>query len=214
MFTGIIEEVGTVKSISASDNGAVLTVVCKKITEGVKLGDSIAVNGACQTVISFSNNEFTVEVSKETMDVTNFSDYKAGTRVNLERAMSANGRFDGHMVSGHIDGMGVFLKRVKEGLADRYFFSAPDSIMDYVVYKGSISINGISLTIASVEGNQFSIAVIPHTAKETTLFDLSAGERVNLESDMIARYIEKFIARNDNKSSNISVSYLEEHGFM
>lgn len=214
MFTGIIEEIGIIESVSSVKSGAVVSVKCKKILEGLKLGDSIAVNGACQTVISFNDSLFSVEVSEETLSVTTFLQLKTGSKVNLERAMPANGRFDGHIVSGHVDGKGSFLRRIDKGLSSEYWFGASEEIMNYVVYKGSITVNGISLTVAGIKDNSFSVAVIPHTEANTNLGELKSGIDVNLESDILAKYIEKFVTKNDNKNKRITLDYLEEHGFL
>lgn len=214
MFTGLIEEIGIISSISKQMQGAVISVACTKILDDLKPGDSVSVDGACQTVVSLKNNGFDVQAAKETLDLTIFNDYKSGNKVNLERAMPANGRFGGHLVSGHIDGTGIFLKKENQGIADVYYFKAPDEILKYIVYKGSISINGVSLTIASIEANIFSVSIIPTTLNETNLSDLNNGDRVNLESDILAKYIENFINKSDNKTENITMSYLSKHGFL
>ena len=189
MFTGIIEEIGTVGKFERRPCGAFISVECGKILSDLNIGDSVAVNGACQTVISKISSGFEVESSQETLDLTNFEELKEGDKVNLERAMSANGRFGGHFVSGHIDGTGIFLRRQNTGVADVYYFEAPESISKYIIVKGSICINGISLTIASLNDNIFSISVIPQTSSSTNLGLLRQGQSVNLESDMMARYI-------------------------
>ena len=212
MFTGIIEEIATVLNVQKQQQGAVLTLGCSKVLDDIKIGDSIAINGACQTVVGFSQNSFRVDVAFETLRLTNLNDLKAGDKVNLERAMPLNGRFGGHIVSGHVDETGVFVKKEPQGLADIYYFEAPASIAKYIIHKGSICINGISLTVAAIQGNIFSVSVIPHTAGETTLKDLKSGDKINLESDILAKYIEKFTGKTAN-SNDISVDYLKEHGF-
>lgn len=214
MFTGLVEEVGTINNIHKANQGAVILINCSKILDDIKLGDSVAVNGACQTVTRILSDGFEVEASQETLDITTFKDYKKGEKVNLERAMPANGRFGGHIVSGHIDGVGTFKNKINQGLADLYYFEAPDEVAKYIVYKGSITINGISLTIASLEDNTFSISVIPHTVQNTNLIYLKPGDKVNLESDVIAKYIEKLIHKTDNVSEKITVDFLQKHGFM
>lgn len=214
MFTGIIEEVGIVSGIKQAAQGAVITVKCSKVLSDVKLGDSIAINGACQTVVRFDRASFDADASQETLNLTNFNDLKISTKVNLERAMPANGRFGGHIVSGHIDSTGIFKKKEAQGIAEIYYFEAPDCVLKYMVYKGSICVNGISLTIASLEDNLFSIAVIPHTVKETNLTELKPDDRVNLESDVLAKYIEKFISKSDNKDRKITEDFLGKHGFL
>lgn len=214
MFTGLIEEIGIISSVSKQSQGAVISVTCSRILEDLKLGDSVAIDGACQTVVKLRANGFDVEAAKETLDLTTFNDYQTGRKVNLERAMSANGRFGGHLVSGHIDGMGIFKRKENQGLADAYYFEAPDNVAKYIVYKGSICINGVSLTIASIEGNIFTVSVIPMTLKETNLPNLRIGDRINLESDILAKYVEKFVNTKDNKAGNITMNYLNEHGFL
>jgi riboflavin synthase len=215
MFTGIVEEIGIIKRIENKAQGAVISVGCKQIFEDLNIGDSVAINGACQTVIKLENGIFDVEASPETLNLTTLKYFKEGAKVNLERAMSANGRFGGHIVSGHIDGVGEFREKQNQGLADMYYFSVPDEVAKYIVYKGSICIDGISLTIASLQDNIFNVSVISHTAQSTILGDLKSGDKVNLESDIIAKYVEKFMPKSDNASgNNISMNYLEEHGFI
>lgn len=214
MFTGLIEETGIISAVIQQSQGAVISVKCSKALDGLKLGDSVAIDGACQTVVKLRQDGFDVEAAKETLDLTTLSEYKAGRKVNLERAMLANGRFGGHIVSGHVDGTGIFIKKQNQGLADVFYFEAPQSIAKYIVYKGSICINGISLTVASIENNIFTVSVIPTTLKETNLSDLKSGNRVNLESDILAKYIENFLTKKDNKTENITMNYLQEHGFL
>jgi len=214
MFTGLIEEVGIISAVAKQSQGAVISVICAKILDDLKLGDSVAIDGACQTVVKLRQNGFDVEAAKETLDLTTFKDYKSGKKVNLERAMAANGRFGGHIVSGHIEGVGIFKRKENQGLADVYYFEVPENIAKYIVYKGSICINGISLTIASIEGNIFSVSVIPTTSQETNLPNLNIGDSVNLESDILAKYVEKFVLAKDNKTENITMNYLQEHGFL
>ena len=214
MFTGLIEEIGIISSVAKQSQDAVISVTCAKILDDLKLGDSVAIDGACQTVVKLRPNGFDVEAVKETLDLTTFNDYKSGRKVNLERAMLANGRFGGHIVSGHIDGVGIFRRKENQGLADVYYFEASENVAKYIVYKGSICINGVSLTIASVDRNIFSISVIPMTLQETNLPDLKIGDKVNLESDILAKYVEKFVLAKDNKTENITMDYLNEHGFL
>ena len=214
MFTGLIEEIGIISSVAKQSQGAVISVTCSKILDDLKLGDSVSIDGACQTVVKLRKNGFDVEAAKETLDLTTLNDYKTGSKVNLERAMLANGRFGGHIVSGHIDGIGIFQRKQNQGLADVYYFEAPEKVARYLVYKGSICINGVSLTIASLERNVFSISIIPMTIKETNLQNLNTGDKVNLESDILAKYVENFINKKDNKAENITVNYLQEHGFL
>ena len=211
MFTGLIEETGTVADIKKQNNGAVITINCTRILDDLKSGDSIAIDGACQTVTKLTPSGFEVEASRETLDLTILNDYKQGQAVNLERAMSASSRFGGHMVTGHVEGIGKFSRKENQGLSYNFYFSAPQNIMKYIIYKGSITVNGISLTIASLENDIFSVAVIPTTLKETNLGSLNPGDGVNLEPDVLAKYVEKFTLKSSN---NITESYLEEHGFL
>lgn len=214
MFTGIIEEIGIVGDIKTAAYGAVLSIECSKILSDVSIGDSISINGACQTVTKFSSDSFTADVSQETLDVSTLKYFKRGDKVNLERAMSANGRFGGHIVSGHVEGTGKFVRKVSQGSFDNYYFSSNEDISKYIIYKGSITVNGISLTVASLENNIFSVAVIPYTAQTTILQDLKIGDYVNLEPDIFAKYIEKFISKADNNSNkNITLEYLQQNGF-
>jgi len=214
MFTGLTEELGIVKSINRLSYGASIFVECNKVLDDLNIGDSISVDGVCQTVGKLENNGFLVDVSQETIDVSTFKYFQTGKKVNLERAMKANGRFGGHIVSGHVDGTGKFIEKISQGAFDLYYFSVPDEITRYMVYKGSICVDGISLTIASLEDNVFSVAVIPQTTSNTNLLSLKSGDYINLESDIFAKYIEKFISKTDNTTDKITVSFLEEHGFM
>jgi len=214
VFTGIIEEIGTVRTIERIAQGAIISVSCSKILDDLAIGDSVAVNGACQTVVKLRNDGFDVEAAPETMNLTTFKYFKEGDKVNLERAMSASSRFGGHMVAGHVDGVGEFKEKVNQGIADVYYFWAPDDIVKYMVYKGSIAINGVSLTIASIKENIFSISVISQTERSTNLIYLKSGDKVNLESDIIAKYVEKFVSKSDNATGNINANYLAQHGFI
>lgn len=213
MFTGIVEETGIVKSFSKSANGAVLDVDCKLVISDVKLGDSIAINGVCQTVISYNSNGFTVQVSDETLSVTNLKNLKSGDKVNLERALTLNSRLGGHIVSGHVDCVGKLLSVRR--LTEFYDleFEIPNSQKKYVVHKGSITINGISLTVAKISGNIIKVAIIPHTYQNTTLSQLKIGDIVNIETDILGKYVEKLIGSKDN-NSNIDMTFLYENGFV
>ena len=218
MFTGIVEEIGSIKGISKGANSAVLTLSAKKVLEDVNLGDSIAVNGVCLTVISYRQDEFTVDVMHETMDRSSLSSLKAGSKVNLERAMMANGRFGGHIVSGHIDGTGKILSVKKDDTAIWYQISADKKILKYIIEKGSITIDGISLTVARVTDRDFSVSIIPHTLENTILAYKSEGHIVNLENDCIAKYVEKLMnfGNLDSKQENkheITREFLLKNGF-
>lgn len=215
MFTGIIEETGIVKSFIKNSNGADITIQCEKVLQDTKIGDSIAINGCCQTVVALGNDFFRANVSDETLIVTNFNLLKSGTPVNLERALTPTSRMGGHIVQGHVDCTGKFIK--KEQLNDFYnlYFEIPTEQCKYVVKKGSIAINGISLTVADISGNIFHIAVIPHTFAQTTLSTLKIGDLVNIETDILGKYIEKLLSVSDNSAkSNIDENFLKENGFM
>ena len=189
IFTGIIEELGVVKSIAINGASGCITIKAKKVLEGTQLGDSIAVNGTCLTVTSINSDGFSADVMAETVKRTSLSQVGKGDLVNLERAMILNGRFGGHIVSGHIDGTGTITKYTKEENAIWVTIKAPDEILDLIVEKGSICIDGISLTVATVSAQDFQVSIIPHTAKETTLIHKKVGSLVNLENDIVGKYI-------------------------
>jgi len=209
MFTGIIEEIGEIKSFQ---NNTVLEVLCCKVLDGIKLGDSIAINGVCQTVVEFGKDFFKVEVSPETLAVTNFSKLSAGEKVNLERALTPTSRMGGHIVQGHVDLTATLIKSEKLDNFYNLYFETADT--KYIVKKGSITVNGISLTVADVNETCFKIAVIPHTFENTTLKFLKTGACVNIETDILGRYVEKFLSLNDNNKSKISMEFLRENGFV
>lgn len=211
MFTGIIEEVGTVEEIRHNGNSSFIRVRAEKIFSDMHTGDSIAVNGVCLTVTEFNNNIFRADVMNETLKRSSLGNLKTGSPVNLERAMSSGGRFGGHIVSGHIDGTGVISGIKNDGIAVWYTISTQPEIMRYIIEKGSIAIDGISLTVAKVTDNNFSVSIIPHTADQTILSYKKNGDIVNLENDIVGKYIEKFTRP---EKSNISMSFLEENGFI
>lgn len=215
MFTGIVEEVGKVDNIKKGVKSSIITVTANKIFEDIHIGDSIAVNGVCLTVTNFNDNTFTADVMNETLSRSSLGELSKGSYVNLERAMPANGRFGGHIVSGHIDGTGEITNIQKDDNAIWYTVKANDSLMKYIVEKGSIVIDGISLTVAKVSDKNFSVSIIPHTAKETILSHRKIGDNVNLENDIIGKYVDKLINfRSDNKAqSNITREFLIENGF-
>ena len=185
MFTGIVEEIGKIESISRGRNSAVLTISAEKVLQGTKIGDSIAVNGICLTVTKLMNNAFQADVMHETLSRSSLAEAVKGSEVNLERAMAADGRFGGHIVAGHVDGTGTIAGKKKDDNAIWYKIEASPHIMRYVVEKGSITVDGISLTVAKVEDNNFSISAIPHTVSQTVLKDRKEGDIVNLENDII-----------------------------
>lgn len=216
IFTGIIEELGVVKSIAINGASGCITIKAKKVLEGTQLGDSIAVNGTCLTVTSINSDGFSADVMAETVKRTSLSQVGKGDLANLERAMILNGRFGGHIVSGHIDGTGTITKYTKEENAIWVTIKAPDEILDLIVEKGSICIDGISLTVATVSDQDFQVSIIPHTAKETTLIHKKVGSLVNLENDIVGKYIKKLMENNQEeqakKASGLTMEMLEEYG--
>lgn len=213
MFTGIIEEIGTVQTVQHSGDNSFIKIRAEKILSDVHDGDSIAVNGVCLTVTDFSNNIFRADVMNETLNRSSLGSLRNGSPVNLERAMPANGRFGGHIVSGHIDGTGVISDIKKDGIAIWYTISTKPEIMRYIIEKGSMAIDGISLTVAKVTDNSFSVSIIPHTAQQTILSYKKTGDIVNLENDIVGKYIEKLICP-DSRKSNIDMAFLAERGFL
>lgn len=217
MFTGIVEEIGSIKQVQRGEKSSVITVSAKKVLENTQLGDSIAVNGVCLTVTNIEGGCFTADVMAETMRRTNLGSQPAGSRVNLERALLPTTRMGGHIVSGHIDGTGKITAYLKEDNATWVTVSAGDNILKYVVEKGSIAIDGISLTVAYADSKCFKVSVIPHTSQETTLLNKSIGTAVNLECDIIAKYVEKLIGFQGIQSKqqdDISMQMLAENGFI
>lgn len=216
MFTGIVEEMGKIVRVEKGAKSSRLTVSGDKIFSDLKLGDSVATNGVCLTVTSFSKGIFTADVMNETLKRSNLGELRQGSMVNLERAMIANGRFGGHIVSGHIDGTGVITKIEQDDIAVWYTIRADRKIMKYIIEKGSVAIDGISLTIAKVMDNDFSVSLIPHTAKETVLGYKKTGDTVNLENDVVGKYIEHFLSfkeEPETKSSGITKEFLLKAGF-
>lgn len=209
MFTGIIEEIGTVVGIKRGAKSSRIIISGDMIFDDLKIGDSVSVNGMCSTAAEISNKTFTADIMAESMRRTNLGSLKKGSRVNLERAMQLNGRFGGHIVSGHVDGTGIVISQIREENAVWVTIGAEDNIMRYIIEKGSITIDGISLTVARVYSDAFAVSIIPHTAVETTLLTKRSGERVNLECDIVGKYIEKFV----KKESNITLDFLKENNF-
>ncbi|MBD1372957.1 riboflavin synthase [Hazenella sp. IB182357] len=203
MFTGLIEEVGSVKEIVAQGNTMKLTIACEAVIEDTKLGDSIAVNGVCLTVTQMGENYFVADAMPETMERSNLRDFKHRTPVNLERALAAGQRMGGHYVQGHVDGVAVLMNVEPIENAVVYRFRAPAGLTDYMVEKGSIAINGVSLTLVEVEAELFSVSVIPHTLAETNLKDTHPGDYVNIECDMTGKYIVKWLEKHMAKESHI-----------
>ena len=215
MFTGIIEEVGRIKSIAFRGDSAELAIEGSLIFSDIHVGDSIAVNGVCLTVTSFSGNVFTADVMHETLDRSSLGTLGVGGAVNLERAMAADGRFGGHIVSGHIDGTGRIVSIRPDSNATWYQIEAPAAIMRYIVEKGSIAIDGISLTVARVDATTFSVSIIPHTSGQTTLSMCRVGDVVNLENDIIGKYVEKLMQPGGATSgAGLTEGFLAENGFL
>lgn len=216
MFTGIIEEQGEIESVTRGSNSAVLSVKCSKVLENTKIGDSIAVNGVCLTVTTLHSDGYTADVMHETLDRSGLGRLKKGDRVNLERAMAADGRFGGHIVSGHIDGVGTIADISEDDNAVWFTVNASAEILRYVVEKGSIAIDGISLTVAYTDDICFKVSTIPHTRKATNLAVKKVGDSVNLECDIIGKYVEKLMMpkKENIKTSNITTDFLAENGFI
>lgn len=207
MFTGLISQIGTVQNITKTADGAKFAV--KANFDDLKIGDSIAVSGVCQTITAINGNIFEFAAMNETLKHTNFSMLKCGSLVNLERAMCANGRFDGHIVTGHVDDIAKLLSIKNDGISKIFKFEFDTK---YIVKKGSICINGVSLTVSDVEADYFEVSLIPHTLQNTNLGSLNVGDFVNIENDVLAKYIEKF-AQNSQNSSKIDENFLRECGF-
>lgn len=218
MFTGIVEEIGTVLAVTQGIKSSKLTLQGNVIFEDMHIGDSIAVNGVCLTVVSKTSNTFTVDVMAETLRRSSLGQLSKGSKVNLERAMAANGRFGGHIVSGHIDGTGTIESFVKEDNAVWVTIATPKNILKYIIEKGSIAIDGISLTVAYVDNKCFKVSLIPHTASNTTLLTKTAGNIVNLENDVVGKYIDKLLhfddGENESEKQGISMDFLAKNGFM
>ncbi len=220
MFTGIIEEVGKLVSIKKAAKSAVLAIEAPFILQDAKVGDSIAVNGICLTATTITGNVFTADVMAETMRRTSLGELRASGAVNLERAMAANGRFGGHIVSGHIDGTGTITDMRQEENAVWVTISADAPVMRYIIEKGSVAIDGISLTVATVSKKEFQVSVIPHTRQETTLLTKKVGEKVNLENDVVGKYVDHLMhfdagkQEDGKRTSAVDMGFLAEHGFL
>ena len=210
MFTGIIEETGVIGRIRRGSASAVLTIQAEKVLEGTKAGDSIAVNGVCLTVTGLGHGWFEADVMHETLNRSALRTLRPGSRVNLERAMPADGRFGGHIVAGHVDGTGQIIRIKTDDNAVWYTIQTEQKIMRYIVEKGSIAIDGISLTVAETGDNWFSVSIIPHTMRETILQEKNQKDLVNLENDVIGKYVEKLM---QPKSGNVTMELLRENGF-
>jgi riboflavin synthase len=214
MFTGIIEEVGSVTGVSDKNGSRRITVSCAQVVKELKKGDSIAVSGVCLTAVKITPTSFSADLADETWQRTSFSRMKKGALVNLELPMRADGRFGGHIVQGHVDGVGKFvaLDRIRGAQDYWLLIEIPPELARYVIFKGSVSIEGISLTVAKIEGVAVTAAIIPHTVKMTNLASLNPDDPVNLEVDMIAKYVEKMI-RGESQNSSITLERLVQEGF-
>jgi riboflavin synthase len=228
MFTGLVEEIGTIVSISKGLKASTLTIGANYVLADVKVGDSISTNGVCLTVTQFSKSQFSVDVMPETMNRSNFASAKTGMKVNLERALRMGDRLGGHMVSGHIDGTGKIVAIDKDENATWYTLSAPASIMKYIIEKGSVALDGISLTVAAVDFESFKVSIIPHTRAMTTLDARKVGDIINIECDAFGKYVERITAFNQvsqgqeheqehgnaKTKSKLDMAFLEQNGFL
>lgn len=214
MFTGIVEELGKVADLKISPDSAQLTLQGSKILEGTQIGDSIAVNGVCLTVVKLQGNSFTVDVMAETLNKTNLKLSNRGSRVNLERALQLSTRLGGHLVSGHVDGVGTIRRITPVGIAKVFEITAPSSLLKYILPKGSVAVDGISLTVVDLQAQGFSISLIPLTRQETTLGIKGVGDIVNLETDLIGKYVARFLEKTEEPKKDLSMSFLSEHGFL
>jgi len=221
MFTGIIEGLGTLAGIRPSGQGERLTIEADFSLDQTKIGDSIAVSGACLTAVKIDGKRFEVDVSPETLQITTFGQAKVGERLNIERALRLSDRIDGHLVSGHIDGVGIVKKRESLSNAIIVTIGVDESLTQYMIAKGSVAMDGISLTINARESDNFSVSVIPYTAQLTTIGFKNKGDRVNIETDMIGKYVERFVSgrpgrskENRSKQGSIDHAYLVKTGFI
>lgn len=214
MFTGLIEEIGSVRRVVSGAEWGSIAIACKDILPGTKIGDSIAVNGVCLTVTTLQKDGFTADVMAETLRRSDLGALRQGDPVNLERAMAADGRFGGHIVAGHVDGTGTLVRKKQEGNAMVLTIAADPAILYEIVEKGSITIDGVSLTVVSVNQENFTVSIIPHTGAKTILLDKKTGDPVNLETDVIAKYIRRFTTpQKEEKKSGLTLSFLQENGF-
>ena len=215
MFSGIIETIGAIHSLRKDAKGARIAIEAPGLLNGVRLGDSIALNGVCVTVVDFDERKFEADLSIETLRRTNLGELAVGDGCNLERAMALGERLGGHLVSGHVDGVGRIKSRKNEGASIWLTFEAPVEVMRYVVYKGSIAVDGISLTVAACDGVTFSVSIIPHTGEQTTLTEKKDGGVVNLEADLIGKYVEKLLTPHAESRSRegVTMEKLKEQGY-
>lgn len=216
MFTGIVEEMGTIRAVRRGRSSSVLSIGASMVLSDLKIGDSVAVNGVCLTATGKDDGGFTADVMHETLDRSSLGSLAAGSHVNLERAMAADGRFGGHIVSGHIDGTGTISAIRTDDNAVWYTVQAAPSLLRYIVEKGSITIDGISLTVAALDSDSFQVSIIPHTGSETILLGKKAGDVVNLENDIIGKYVQRLLtnpAPEEAPESKVTWEFLAENGF-
>lgn len=216
MFTGIIQSIGTLVELQPKGGDMALIVNTGKLDmSDVALGDSIAVNGVCLTAVAMTDSSFTADVSRETLSLTSLGNLSTGSEVNLEKALTLQSRLGGHLVSGHVDGLGEVVARHNDGRSERFRIRAPDDLAKYIAAKGSITIDGVSLTVNKVDGSYFEINIVPHTIQETIISHYQPGTQINLEVDVIARYLERLVQGGvlENSGSNITEAFLAENGF-
>ena len=218
MFTGLVAELGTVQRLARQGNSYHMTVGAKKVLTNLKIGDSVAVNGACLTVVRMDEGGFTADVMPETVRLTNIGSLQPGSKVNLERTLRLCDGLDGHIVSGHVEGLGTISEQRPEGIAVVVTIATPPELLKYIIKKGSIAIDGISLTVTEVTDTSFSVSLIPHTAKETTLGFKKVGDSVNLETDILGKYVERMLTWNKQtqagKADTLNMQTLLENGFV
>lgn len=218
MFTGLVAELGTVQNLARQGNSYHLTVAARKVLENLKIGDSVAVNGCCLTVVRMDDNGFTADVMPETVRLTNIGGLATGSKVNLERTLRLCDGLDGHIVSGHVEGLGTIIGQRPEGIAVVTTIGCGSDLLKYIIKKGSIAIDGISLTVTEVTESSFSVSLIPHTANMTTLGFKKVGDKVNLETDIIGKYVERMLGFNQPKEQKaekgFSMDFLAENGFL
>ncbi len=214
MFTGLTEEIGSVRHVVSGAEWGSIAIGCRNVLSGTKIGDSIAVNGVCLTVTDLKKDGFTADVMAETLHRSSLGTLRQGDPVNLERAMPADGRFGGHIVAGHIDGTGVLSRKERIGNAVLLEISAAPAILYEIVEKGSIAIDGVSLTVVSVNESGFTVSIIPHTGAQTILLEKNTGSTVNLETDVIAKYVRRFTSpAPEEKKTTLTLDFLRENGF-
>ena len=218
MFTGLVAELGTVQRLARQGSSYHLTVGAKKVLTNLKIGDSVAVNGACLTVVRMDEGGFTADVMPETVRLTNIGSLQPGSKVNLERTLRLCDGLDGHIVSGHVEGLGTISEQRPEGIAVVVTIATPPELLKYIIKKGSIAIDGISLTVTEVTDTSFSVSLIPHTAKETTLGFKKVGDSVNLETDILGKYVERMLTWNKQtqagKADTLNMQTLLEKGYV